>query len=415
MQFNYLKTLFTVFICLFLATMLKAQTVKNNQIIMGVVDSVHSKILNETRKVWIYKPTDDDTTYFSKPHYPVIYLLDGDINFASVSGIVQFMSEAWGNTLCPKMIVVAIPVTQRNRDLTPTAGTPVMKNVGGGEQFTEFMEKELMPHIDSAYSTAPCRILIGHSLGGLLVINTLVNHSGMFNAYIAIDPSMWWDNMKLLDQARRVLKEKSYAGKSLYIGVANTMPVGMDTLQARKDTTHTTRHIRAILTLKDIVQSDSARDGLNFDYKYHNDDVHLTVPLITEYDALRFFFKLYSIPSSMIEEAMSKKTDFDMVKQIDANYSSLSKKLGYKILPSEFTINSCGNILMQNGKPDLALPLLEYNIRNYPQSFNVYDSMGDCYAKLKNTVKAIEYYKKALSIKEFKMTRNKLNKLTTAK
>jgi predicted alpha/beta superfamily hydrolase len=175
MKFNHLKTFLSPVICLLSAAPLKAQTVKNNQIVLGVIDSVYSKILNETRKLWIYTPTAADTSVYSKEHYPVIYLLDGDKNFASVSGIVQYLSEAWNNTMCPKMIIVAIPTNvNRGRDLTPT-NIPENKMSGGGEKFTEFIEKELFPHIDSIYSTAPCRILIGHSLSGLMVINTLIN------------------------------------------------------------------------------------------------------------------------------------------------------------------------------------------------------------------------------------------------
>ena len=415
MKFNHLKTLLSAFICLLSAAALKAQTVKNNQIVLGVVDSVHSKILNETRKLWIYTPTGVDTSVFSKEHYPVIYLLDGDKNFAAVSGIVQYLSEAWNNTMCPKMIIVAIPTNaNRLRDLTPT-NIPEDKMSGGGEKFTEFIESELFPHIDSTYSTTPCRILIGHSLGGLMVINTLINHPQMFNGYIAVDPSMWWDNTKLLNQARQVLKDKSYAGKSLYIGIANTMPVGMDTLQVRKDTLGTTKHIRAILTLKDIAQRDSALDGLNFDYKYYKDDEHVSVPLITEYDALRFFFRLYNIPASEILSSINGKANPDIVRQIEVNYNTLSKKMGCKILPSEFNINFYGNFLLRNHKPELALPFFEYNARNYPQSHNVYVSLGDCYAQLKINAKAIEYYNKALSLKENKDTRDKLNKLTFTK
>jgi predicted alpha/beta superfamily hydrolase len=412
MKQNHLKACLSAFICLLSAVALKAQAVKNNQIVLGVVDSVHSKILNETRKLWIYTPTSVDTSVFSKEHYPVIYLLDGDKNFAAMSGIVQYLSEAWSNTVCPKMIIVAILTNaNRGRDLTPT-NVPEDKMSGGGEKFTEFMESELFPHIDSTYATAPCRILIGHSLGGLMVINTLIHHPQMFNGYIAVDPSMWWDSTKLLNQARQVLKDKSYAGKSLYLGIANTMPEGMDTLQVRNDTSGTTKHIRAILTLRDIVQADSAKDGLNFDYKYYKEDEHLSVPLITEYDALRFFFRLYDIPASVILSLMSGKGNPDVIKHIEVNYHTLSEKLGCKILPSEFTINFYGNLLLHSHKPEEALPFFEYNASNYPQSYNVYNGLGDCYVQLKNNAKAIEYYQKALSLKENKGTRDKLNKLT---
>jgi predicted alpha/beta superfamily hydrolase len=145
----------------------KAQ--KDNSIVIGKIDSVYSKILNEQRKVWIYTPDMTSGLRDSTRHYPVVYLLDGDAHFTSVTGLIQQLSQANGNTVYPEMIIVAIPNTDRTRDLTPThivSDLPNMdsnfsKTTGGGENFVSFIEKELMPHIDSMYLTEPYRILIG--------------------------------------------------------------------------------------------------------------------------------------------------------------------------------------------------------------------------------------------------------------
>jgi len=85
------------------------------------------------------------------------------------------------------MIVVAIPNTDRSRDLTPTHslllpdGTTqdFLKTTGGAEAFTTFLEKELIPYVESHYPTAPHRMLVGHSFGGLFTINALINHPGI--------------------------------------------------------------------------------------------------------------------------------------------------------------------------------------------------------------------------------------------
>jgi predicted alpha/beta superfamily hydrolase len=105
------------------------------------------------------------------------------------------------------MIVIGITNTNRDRDLKPTIknlkGNP-NPDSGGGDNFMNFIEKELIPHIDSIYPTAPYRIFSGHSLGGLTVINTFLNNTQLFNAYIAIDPSLWWNNQALVKQAQEV-------------------------------------------------------------------------------------------------------------------------------------------------------------------------------------------------------------------
>jgi len=403
------KAIVFCLLSLFSVTALKAQTIKNNLIVMGVVDSVHSKILNETRKLWVYVPARDTT--FAQQKYPVVYLLDGDSHFPSVTGMIQQLS----GSVCPEMIVVAIPNTDRMRDLT-TNRIAALKTSGGGENFTSFIEKELMPHIDSIYPTTSYKILIGHSLGGSMVINTLINHPNMFNGYIAIDPSMWWDRGILLNQAREVLKQKNYSGKSLFIGIANTMPKGMtDTTQARKDTSAATSHIRAILKLRDMIQSDTAANKLKFAYKYYHNDTHGSVPLITEYDALRFFFKNYGLPQETIMKIFGKDSNpEEVLAEIQSHYDNISKQMGYKVALPEDVINNFGISLITRS-PKMAFAFLQLNIKNYPNSYNVYDSMGDYYDAAKDKAKAIAYYRKALTLKEFADTRSKLNKLLATK
>lgn len=407
---------------LVLAVNARAQTIKNNNIVIGSVDSVQSKILNENRKVWVYVPNGADDSTFAKKRYPVVYLLDGDGHFPSLTGIIQQLSQVNGNTLLPQMIVVGIPNTHRTRDLTPTntlhgldgKTDSSLKTSGGGEKFTNFIARELIPHIDSLYPTAPYKILIGHSFGGLTVINTLVNHTNMFNAYVAIDPSMWWDDQKLLKQTEIALHQKQLTGKTLYLGIANTMAAGMDTLKVRSDTSWINAHIRSILHLKDILQANHA-NGLQFAYAYKPNDSHGSVPLITEYDALRFIFSYYRLPTEIEVAMYDPKSKENFTALLDKHYQEISRHLGYAVYPAEDQINSNAYYFLQNNMPERAYILFALNIKNYPQSFNVYDSMGDYYAYKKDKTKAVEYFRKALQVKEVKDTRDKLNKLLAGK
>jgi predicted alpha/beta superfamily hydrolase len=77
-----------------------------------------------------------------------------------------------------------------------------------------------MPHIDSLYPTQPFRLLIGHSFGGLTVMNIITNHTKLFNAYIAIDPSMWYGKEHFLNATQKKLAGQKYDGTSLYVGIA---------------------------------------------------------------------------------------------------------------------------------------------------------------------------------------------------
>jgi uncharacterized protein len=287
-----------------LFTAITGCTKKNDlkpDIVLGKKERIQSGILQESRELWVHVPDEyssheDD----SARRYPVLYLLDGDAHFYSVVGLMHQLSSVNGNDVCPKMIVVAIPNTNRTRDLTPThvesknADSTFFKPSGGGDKFISFLTQEVIPYIENHYPATDDRMLIGHSLGGLMVIHIMMNHSEHFNKYVAIDPSLWWDHHQSLEGYELALKQKKLSGKSLFIGVANT--ISMDTVQALKDTTERTDHFRSIVRFtRSLKQTQGHR--LDWTYRYYGEEGHGSVPLITEYDAFHFLFR--KIPIEM--------------------------------------------------------------------------------------------------------------------
>jgi len=398
--------------CLLTTLTFSQGKVEKENIVIGKIDSVQSNILGENRKIWVYVP---DGAANNTERFPVVYVLDGDGHFSSVVGVTQQLSTINGNTMCPKMIIVGIPNTDRTRDLTPThidADPPFMdstfsKTSGGGENFIAFMEKELMPHIDAKYPTAPYKMLIGHSFGGLAVMQTFTHHTQLFNAYICIDPSMWWDKEKLLNQTQKVLLEKKFEGKSLYLGIANTLEDGMDIKKVQKDTSQETKHIRSILTLQSAFEKNK-KNGLKYRGKYYPDDTHGSVPLITEYDALRFFFDFYPLKFTMKDFTDSIGALADKYQN---HFAMLSQKMGYQIKPDEGEINYMGYDFLGRKMYKTAERLFKLNVDNYPESFNVYDSYGDYFVAVNDKENAILQFKKALAIKENEGSRKKLTEL----
>jgi hypothetical protein len=405
----------TLFLLLLVTSCFLASAQSENKVVIGTIDSIHSKILDEQRKIWIYVPNSGPDGIYSKQHYPVVYLLDGDAHFYSVVGMIQQLSQVNGNTICPEMIVVGIPNTNRTRDLTPShiiSDPPMMdsassKNSGGGEKFISFIEKELIPHIDSIYPTQPYRMLIGHSFGGLTVMNTIVHHTSLFNAYVAIDPSMWWDNQKLLKETKTVLATKDFKGISLFLGIANTMPDGMDTLKAKTDTSLNTKQIRSIMELNSYLKTNK-QNALKSKSKYYNEDNHASVPLIAEYDALHFIFDYYPITLTMDEYMDTNK---DVIAKIERHYEDVSKYLGYKVKWPENLVNGMGYQKLATKNFEMAEYLFKLNSSNYPESANTYDSLGDLYDAKGDKENAILNYKKALSLKAMPETKEKLEKL----
>lgn len=190
--------------------------------VLGVVDEVNSVQLSEKRILNIYLPEgykESDTTT-----YPVVYLLDGsaDEDFIHVAGLYQFNSFSWINRV-PKSIVVGIATVDRKRDFTyPTTIEEQKKafpTTGHSDRFIAFLEKELQPFIAKNYKTNNSKTIIGQSLGGLLATEILLKNPELFNKYIIISPSLWWDDASLLKQSSDLLKENFLPKTSIYIGV----------------------------------------------------------------------------------------------------------------------------------------------------------------------------------------------------
>ncbi len=163
---------------------------------VGKVDSVQSQILNETRKIWVNLP---EGYYENKQHYPLAIVLDPEDHFYPAIGTIFHLSR---NSTCPPMIVVGLVNKDRIRDFTPTTAS-ILPSSGGAEKFALFLQSELLPYLDIHYSTNSERLIFGHSLGGLFVINTMLKHSDLFRHYISIDPSYHMTIKGLLKNMRK--------------------------------------------------------------------------------------------------------------------------------------------------------------------------------------------------------------------
>ena len=378
---------------------------------LGFADSVKSTVLNEQRPLLIYTPyANKKIKPSTKETYPILYVLDGENHFRSVAAIVELLGNSG---VCPPMIVVGIPNTNRTRDLTPTAvedNNDGVKNSGGGEKFISFLEKELMPYIESSYPTAPYKILMGHSLGGLMVMHTLVHHKDLFNAYIPIDAAIWWTDHKILNEAKLVFEKDNYQNKTLFLAIANRMEKGIDTTAVQSDASEKTELIRYNLELIHHIKQ-LPKNGLRFKYRYYEDESHGTVAFIAAYDALRFLFDSYEFPrfANYTTENPHLKT------LITEHYNTISKQLGYKVLPDRSLVNSLGYRALNQKQLALAKELFEMNVLNFPEDANLFDSFGDYYNAVGDKKNAIGWYKKALSLTDIPETREKLHKLQAEK
>ena len=217
-----MKITFTFLTYFLFACIASAQQNKSKPFVLGVIDEIQSVELGEKRILNIYLPegySRNDTVT-----YPVIYLLDGsaDEDFIHVAGLVQFNSFEWVNRI-PKSIVVGIANVDRKRDFTfPTtiaADQKKFPTAGHSDKFISFLEKELQPYIERNYKTKNSKTIIGESLGGLLATEILFKKPALFNKYIIVSPSLWWDNGSILDQTSLILQENYSEKTDIYIAV----------------------------------------------------------------------------------------------------------------------------------------------------------------------------------------------------
>ncbi len=273
-----MKYFFAYLFCVLLGPTQLLFSQDENTIELGNTLSIHSQILNENRKLLVSLPDSYQDPSKANSTYPIIILLDGFVHFKTTSAIVDFMgSRTNRNYLMPETIVVAIENVDRERDFTVTKlKTKRPNTMGGGKNFLNFIEKELIPFLDDKYRTTSHRTLIGHSLGGLLTINAYLDETKLFDTYLAIDPSIWWDETVMLEKVRRTTQAS--IGKKLYLATANQ---GKANYERNKK-----RHDSFIAFLQE-----RWGEKLKIKQDYFEKDDHRSVPLPAIYEGLKYLNK----------------------------------------------------------------------------------------------------------------------------
>lgn len=195
-----------------------AQTAAASPLVIGETFTIQSKALGETRRINVYRPQPWGLD--PKTPLPVLYMPDGGIgeDFLHLAGLVQVLT---GNGSMRPFLLVGIENTERRRDMTGPSRDPedqkIAPRIGGSAAYRDFLRDELMPQIRQRYATTDERALIGESLAGLFVIETLLQEPAMFNSYIALDPSLWWNHGALLSGAGKQVPSVARSGARLFL------------------------------------------------------------------------------------------------------------------------------------------------------------------------------------------------------
>ncbi|WBO86423.1 alpha/beta hydrolase [Hymenobacter yonginensis] len=199
---------------------------------IGHTFTLSSRVLGETRRINVYLPagyTEQDTEKL-----PVLYMPDGGIgeDFLHVAGLLQVLV---GNGTMRPFLLVGVENTERRRDLTGPTTNPkdrqIAPRVGGSAAFRQFMRTELMPEIRRRYRTTEEKALVGESLAGLFVVETLFLEPDLFDTYLAFDPSLWWNNELLVQQALEKLAAYKGTPKTLFLATSNEPEIAAATVR----------------------------------------------------------------------------------------------------------------------------------------------------------------------------------------
>jgi predicted alpha/beta superfamily hydrolase len=221
-----------LWVLLLLATLVGQQPVcaQSAPLCIGETFTLTSKVLDETRRLNVYVPPIYRDSASVK--LPVLYMPDGGLaeDFLHVAGLVQVLT---GNGTMRPFILVGIENTERRRDLTGPTTNPedrkIAPRVSGSAAFRQFIRTELMPAIRQRYRTTAETAVVGESLAGLFVVETFLQEPDLFDAYLAFDPSLWWNKEYLVGQADKLLRAYGGPKKVLYLSASSQPDIADET------------------------------------------------------------------------------------------------------------------------------------------------------------------------------------------
>ena len=376
---------------------------------------IQSEILDEEREIYVHVPKGFWGMDQTMKQYPIVFVLDGESQFLNAVSAIDFLSSApLGNDWMPRSIVVGIPNTNRNRDLTPTKGKhwddPAVNTIsGGGPQFLEFLTKELTPHLDSMYATSEHRTIIGHSLGGLIVFEALLEHRDFFNNYLAIDPALNYDQESYMNRVIDTLRKVDLSDEKVFVAKAKTLPTFYDIKELKTDTAKFVQTTRANSRFLQMVESETWTVDMTI--QDYSEESHFSAPYPATYEGMKFFFDYYPFPEILDYYHPKYKTKNDLVQRMKDHYQMISKQMCFEVIPMESYILSWAYGLSHFERSDLAVSMFDYNIELYPQRPTVYNTKARFMSSRGDQIAAIKLFEKSLELKEDGEIRKSLEEL----
>ena len=361
-----------LFFCLFFLHFLSLPSYSQSGMLSnGEQLSLHSSYLKEERSLFIHTPSSYSR---AGTPYPVLVALDGEWSFRNAVAITEHLAASGR---MPPMIVVGIPNSIRDgrptrfRDLTPAGPGGANSNNGGAEQFLLFIVDEALPFIEERYTTAPHRVLVGHSLGGLFTVYAMLENPEAFNAFFSISPSLGRNNQQQVQRALDLYSQGALYPAAFHLSMGNE---GGNTLLG-------------VEAFAEVLNTHAAED-FRWKYEAYEEEDHVSVVYRSLNDALQWTYEGWTVPEHLL-------TDND-ISIVQRHYQAISKRLGIDVNVPEHYYTRLGYRILGEQDFDYAIWTFKQYHEAYPGSSGDLVGLGDTELMRGEFEKASAYYEQAL-------------------
>jgi len=339
--------------------------------------TLSSGALGEDREILVALPDDYDA---SGTRYPVLYVLDAEWHFLPAVAAVRMLAETSyiASHRLPRLIVVGVVNVDRSRDYTPTrrVNQPgfYFPTSGGGDAFLTFLEEELVPFVHDRFRAQPCDILAGWSFGGLLTMHALLDRPDIFDAYLAISPSLWWDDEVVAKRAVELVASGAVRERDLVLTIGTAEDGGL-----------------CYNAVHELVRrwDEKPLPGLRMTFLEIPGEDHNHSPYTAYFDGLRALFADWFFP----EEAFAGGLD-----SLDAHYAELSRRRGYTIDVPDHIYEALARSFLAEERPADAIAVMRARCEREPASAMSFFALGEVCRKAHDNGAARRAYRKAVEL-----------------
>lgn len=309
-----------------------------------VTATIASRHLGAERGYRVQLP--DSYAGSGQQRYPLLLVLDGQQHFTTVANTARFLAE---QEEIPELVVVGLDAGKRVHDYTQTDWPQGWIGGGGAAKFKRFVADELLPALGRSHRISDERLLLGHSAAGQFALHLLSTEPTLFQSYLILSPSLYWDNRLPVRELEAALKARDRLPAFIYVG--EDMAMGSVLTEQ--------------LALRQVL-ADHAPRGLDWHVVNYPRELHGSVLLQGTIDALRarwYGFRVHPDEATFLAE-MSSVNGTDTLAE---RYATLARG-GRSVPIPEPAFVAVAEAHLRRQEPQAALALLRRGLAAYPNS-----------------------------------------------